>query len=244
MTHRALLLSALALATTLWGACDRAPLRPPVEMPVAAPDTIVDFAVLYGANCAGCHGPHGEGGVALGLGNPVYLAIADDATLRRVTANGVPGTAMPAFAQSAGGMLTAAQIDVLVHGMRTRWARPGLPGAPVGLTPPPYAASSPGDPSRGAGAYAQYCASCHGAAGRGGPRAGSIVDAAYLALVSDQNLRTTLIAGRPDIGHPDWRADMPGTPMSSEDVSDVTAWLAAQRPRVDAPVAESRKDMP
>ena len=34
----------------------------------------------------------GKGGAAIALGDPVYLAIADDATIRRVTANGVPGT--------------------------------------------------------------------------------------------------------------------------------------------------------
>ena len=57
----------------------------------------------------------------------------------------------------------------------------------------------------------------------------SIVDGSYLALVSDQNLRTTVIAGRPELGAPDWRGDVPGKPMSPEDVSDVVAWLAAQR---------------
>ena len=44
--------------------------------------------------------------MTVGIGNPVYLAIADDSTIRRVAAEGVPGTAMPAFAQKVGGMLT------------------------------------------------------------------------------------------------------------------------------------------
>jgi hypothetical protein len=56
------------------------------------------------------------------------------------------------------------------------------------------------------------------------------VDGSYLALVSDQNLRTTVIVGRPDMGAPDWRGDLPGKPLSEQDVSDVVAWLAAQRP--------------
>ena len=76
---------------------------------------------------------------------------------------------------------------------------------------------------------AAYCSSCHGADGRGGKRASSIVDGSYLALVSDQNLRTTVIVGRPELGAPDWRGDMPGNPMSPEEVSDVVAWLVAQR---------------
>ena len=63
-----------------------------------APNEVADFTVLYATNCAGCHGANGSGGAAIGLGDPVYLAVADDTTIRRVTANGVPGTAMPPFA--------------------------------------------------------------------------------------------------------------------------------------------------
>ncbi|MGD0301858.1 MAG: cytochrome c, partial [Bryobacteraceae bacterium] len=76
-----------------------------------------------------------------------------------------------------------------------------------------------------------YCSSCHGADGRGSKRASSIVNASYLALVSDQNLRTTVIVGKPELGAPDWRGDLPDRPMSPEDVSDVVAWLSAQRPQ-------------
>ena len=36
----------------------------------------------------------------------------------------------------------------------------------------------------------------------------------FLALVSDQNLRTTVIAGRPDLGHPDWQHCVPGRAMT------------------------------
>jgi mono/diheme cytochrome c family protein len=235
------LLPVLALAAATSVACGGASLRPPVESAVAAPSAIVDFAVLYHTNCAGCHGPNGEGGVALGLGHPVYLAIANDATVRRVAANGVAGTGMPAFAQAAGGMLTDAQIDAIVRGMRARWARPYLL---EGVEPPPYTGPTPGDPRRGAGVYLIDCASCHGPTGRGGPSAGSIVEAPYLTLVSDQSLRTTIIAGRPEIGHPDWRATASGEPMSPEDVSDVVAWLAAQRPQSATQQKQSRRDTP
>ena len=226
MKARVLLLAVLAGAAC---ACNGAPGRPAPDSAVIAPDKVVDFDVLYATNCAGCHGANGTGGAAIGLADPVYLAIADDATIRRVTADGVPGTAMPAFAQSAGGLLTAAQIDVIVNGMRARWAKPtALADASV----PPYAAPASGDPARGATVYVRYCSSCHGADGQGAQRASSIVDPAYLALVSDQGLRTTVIVGRPELGAPDWRGDVPGNPLSSEDVSDVVAWLAAKRPHL------------
>jgi cytochrome c oxidase cbb3-type subunit III len=158
----------------------------------------------------------------------VYLAIADDATLHRAASNGIPGTSMPAFAQSASGMLTAKQVDVIVSGIRTRWAKPDVLS---GTDPPPYSASVPGDPTRGAQVYTTYCASCHGDGGRGGPTASSIVAGSFLALVTDQELRTIVIAGRPELGAPDWRGNIPGKPMSAQGVSDVVAWLASQRPK-------------
>ncbi|HEY7318089.1 MAG TPA: hypothetical protein VIE89_10990, partial [Candidatus Binatia bacterium] len=51
----------------------------------------------------------------------------------------------------------------------------------------------------------------------------------YLALVSDQGLRTTVIVGRSDLGMPDWRANVSGQPMSPQEISDVVAWLASHR---------------
>jgi cytochrome c oxidase cbb3-type subunit III len=208
-------------------ACSNSPGRPAQNSAVVPPDQIVDFSVLYGQNCAGCHGVEGSGGAAMSLANPVFLGIADDTVIRHTAANGVPGTPMPAFAQSAGGMLTDKQLEAIVSGIRS-WAKTGALG---NQTPPPYAAQSPGDPQRGADAYRTYCSSCHGADGQGGSKASSIVNGSYLALVSDQQLRTIVIAGRPELGAPDWRGDVEGRPMSAQEVSDVVAWLSSQRPK-------------
>jgi cytochrome c oxidase cbb3-type subunit III len=222
MNRRAMFFAAALALTTACGD------RKPTDPEVVAPSKITDFSFLYARNCAGCHGSDGKGGAAIALGDPVYLAIADDSTIRRVSADGVPGTSMAAFAQHSGGMLTDDQINVIVGGMRTRWSKPDALG---GAVPPPYAAQSAGDPKRGASVYGVYCSACHGGDGHGSKRASSIVDGSFLALVSDQYLRTTVIVGRTELGAPDWRGDVPGKPMSAEDVSDVVAWLAAQRPQ-------------
>lgn len=221
---------ALVLITALLGlvGCNRAPGRPGSDPEVPRPEDVQDFPTLYERNCSGCHGAEGRGGPAVSLADPTYLALVDGPTLRRVTANGVPGTLMPAFARAAGGMLTARQIDVLIQGMRSHW---GTTGATVATNPPPYLASSPGDAGRGADVYRTYCASCHGPDGQGGKKAHSIVDGSYLALVSDQGLRTTVIVGVPGRGAPDWRSNVPGRPMSAQEISDVVAWLKALRPK-------------
>jgi cytochrome c oxidase cbb3-type subunit 3 len=227
MNRQSTFLTFALVPAVVCAACSRSPGRPGSQSEVIPPDQIVNFNILYEQNCAGCHGPGGTGGAATPLNNPVFLAIADDAAIRGATVNGVPGTPMPAFAQSAGGMLTDPQIDAVVGGIRS-WARPDVLHGEV---LPPYTAPAPGDPFHGAQVYTIYCASCHGLEGRGGNKAGSIVNGSYLALVSDQNLRTVVIVGVPDMGAPDWRGDVPGRPMSPEEISDVVAWLAAQRPR-------------
>jgi cytochrome c oxidase cbb3-type subunit 3 len=215
----------LILMAAVAGACDAAPGSRHIETHVA-PAQMLDFNVLYATNCAGCHGADGRGGAALGLANPTYLAIATDGAIRQAIANGIPRTPMPAFSQGAGGMLTDAQVEVLTTGMRRQWTNPH---ATAGFEIPQYADHSPGNAERGGVLFASGCASCHGGDSRSPRRASSIVDGSYLGLVSDQGLRTTIIAGRPDLGAPDWRGNLPGTVMTSQDVADVVAWLAAQR---------------
>jgi cytochrome c oxidase cbb3-type subunit III len=193
---------------------------------VLAPSEVLEFGTLYAENCAGCHGAEGRGGAAIALANPVYLAIADDAVIRKVIANGVRGTAMPAFAESAGGMLADAQIDVITKEIRSRWGKQGILDT---ATAPFYGPKSTGDAHRGEAAYKTYCESCHGPGGRGGPKGSAITDDSFLALVSDQGLRTIVITGRPELGAPDWRGNVPGKPMTDQDVTDVVAWLASRR---------------
>jgi hypothetical protein len=96
----------------------------------------MEFTPLYAENCAGCHGAEGRGGAAIALGNPVYLAVADKPTMRKVIANGVVRTSMPAFAQSAGGMLTEKQLDVITDGIQSRWSRPAFSMVPIRLLMP------------------------------------------------------------------------------------------------------------
>jgi cytochrome c oxidase cbb3-type subunit III len=109
------------LAVAMCVACSSSSGRPAQDSAAVPPDQIVNFTVLYAQNCAGCHGAEGSGGAAMSLANPTFLAIANDNVIRRIAANGVPDTPMPAFAQSAGGMLTNQQIDALVRGIRS-WA--------------------------------------------------------------------------------------------------------------------------
>ena len=217
----------LACAATLAAAgCRSAPGHPPSGPEARRPDQILDFPTLYAENCAGCHGERGRSGAAISLANPVYLAYAGAADVQRLTASGIQGTLMPPFAKSHGGMLTDRQIEILTHGMMTSWAGPVDPAIPA------YAASAPGNAAAGQQAFATFCARCHGAEGQGSPsrggQAGSLVDPAYLALISDGGLRSLIVAGQPEQGMPDWRSDGP-RPLTEPEITDIVAWMAQHR---------------
>ena len=109
------------------------------------PDSVTDFSVLYKDNCAGCHGaerplwrrPPAERSALSGCDR--------QGQMRDVIAKGVPGTAMPAFAQNGGGTLTDQQITILADQIEARWSRPQ---DYAGVTLPPYSADL-GDARRG-----------------------------------------------------------------------------------------------
>jgi len=218
-----------SIAVVIVAGCDALPGRPDVAKREVVPAEVMGFDALYGRNCAGCHGTDGRLGPARPLNDPVYLTLVPAVRLRTIIREGVPGSSMPAFGTAAGGELTDAQVEALAQGMLAQWGRADTV---QGVTLPPYGAppaSDPGAQARGAAVYVRACAECHGPDGRGGPKGGPIVDPAYLALVSDQSLRSTVIAGRGDLGHPNWKDLVPGHPLTPQEISDVVAWLAAHR---------------
>jgi mono/diheme cytochrome c family protein len=227
----------LPILAALAAGCD--PPGKPAEADRPKPaDRVLDFGELYAARCAGCHGADGQLGPAPPLNDPLFLTIVPDAELLRVVSEGravSPGqkSLMPAFARDRGGPLTDAQVKALAGGIKPRWGRPPESGAPA---PPPYRdEKTRGDPEAGKQVFATYCACCHGKDGKGGEAAGAVHDRAFLALISDQELRRLVITGRPDpdLGMPDYRTQgnrpSPFHEMSPQDVADVVALLADWR---------------
>ena len=225
-TLSALGVLSLILGLMLLAACSAPDLEPKTDPEPVAPSQVLDFATLYAQNCAGCHGAQGRGGPSIALANPVYLAIVDETTMRNIVANGLRGTSMPPFAEHAGGMLTEQQVEVITSGIFSRWGRKQVLD---GVNSPSYTAKAAASVDHGQLVFGTYCASCHGPEGGGTPKGSAITNDSFLALVSDQALRTFVIAGRPELGAPDWRGNVPGRPMTDQEITDVVAWLASRR---------------
>jgi mono/diheme cytochrome c family protein len=132
--------------------------------------------------------------------------------------------------------LTAAQVQVLGEGIKKRW---GPLASPPGSAPPYLAPvePSPGKKDEGARVFARACAGCHGPEGEGVERDGrlrrKINDPAFLALISDQELRRYAITGRPDLDMPpyDGKAGRPPDfqPLTSAEIDALVALLACWR---------------
>jgi cytochrome c oxidase cbb3-type subunit 3 len=215
-----------------WGAfamlwlvsCD--PPGKPGQEEVAAAD-VSDFKILFAQNCSGCHGDNGQKGPGRILNDAVYVTLVPRDALKQVLTYGREGTAMPAWAQSQGGPLTDKQVDVLVDGIKN-WTK--LMTAPPGAELPSYAETAAGDPVNGKHLFVRGCYACHGP----GARVGLVTDPSYLTLSTNQNLRTSIIVGRMDLGMPNYRVLNAGHPLNDQDVSDLVSYLASLRPEQSA----------
>lgn len=210
---------AFLLTPTLLLAGCRMPGKPGPDYVPTRPDQITNFEVLYQRNCQACHGVKGEGGMAVSLANPAYIAYAGREHIAQITANGIGGSLMPAFASNAGGMLTDQQVQILADGIVSKWGNAAALG---GVVPPAYESHAEGGIDAGEVLYRADCLRCHA------PGPSSILDPTYLSLISNGGLRTWIVAGKPHGGMPDWRG-YPGGALSDQQVTDLVSFMVAHR---------------
>ncbi len=111
-----------------------------------------------------------------------------------------------------------------------------LPVAPAPEAPAPSAAPASiadiGDPKAGRVHYANYCTSCHGAAGAGdgpiaaglNPKPAAHTDGAYMNALSNDHLFKVLKEGGPAVGKSPLMAAWGGT-LSDDEIWDVVAYV-------------------
>jgi len=145
---------------------------------------------LYLRYCALCHGKNAEGYAAdhaNALGNPDFLAVANEAFLRAAIADGRPGTPMSAWSKKAGGPLDAEQIDAIVGYLRS------LATGPLADV---WSVHVHGDPERGRTEYVNRCQKCHGENGEGSNTAPSLSQPNFQKTASDGYIRYSIEHGR------------------------------------------------
>jgi len=92
---------------------------------------------IYGAHCASCHGPKGEGKLAPSLNNPIFHSTASDQFIRYAIAEGRKGTPMPAFSKPLGPQ-GVDDVTAYLRSLRKggeRQVPPALPNVPLVINP-------------------------------------------------------------------------------------------------------------
>ncbi len=128
------------------------------------PEEVADGGRLYGANCAGCHGPKGDAVSGITLMSGKFSRATSDDDLAKLIRNGIPNTTMQARRE-----LSDTQSATIVAYLRLMAISSGTPSSAVAVPDLP-----PGDAARGKALFEGAkgnCVSCH-RAGSSGSRFG------------------------------------------------------------------------
>ena len=162
-----------------------------------------------------------------------------NAALASTIANGVPGSVMPAWAESNGGPLSDQDIDDIAAYIQGAFDGTG-PIRPAPTYQPPVIAPLPdvdGDPTGGAIVYHESCASCHGEQGQG--VFGYSLAKAWPANDAHAYIRSVVTGGIAGTQLPAWGMAN-GGPLNDQQIADVSAYVLTLSPASPAatPVAE------
>jgi len=207
-----------------------------------------DAMTLYAQNCSVCHGLAGEGIGATPALDQAVLRESDPASLTKIIARGLFGTAMPAWHIEDGGPLSDYQIAEMVSLIqRGDWAATQDRVVNLGLAPLVPFTTEPdqavldalavfpeGDELvRGITVYAEQCVACHGADGQGTSLAPALNDPALRAKpVAD--LERTILNGVPGTLMAGWQNTLSAADTSAL-LALITRWDTVPSGAIPAP---------
>lgn len=207
--------------------------RTDLPLPRTSPGDVEIGARIYAGQCAACHGPDGEGASAPQLNNPTFLRTASDGFLAATIVLGRTHTPMqPMVLGGQGiGQIEPDQVRDVVAFLR-QWEAPTRARRPRHLSEATETAIDAGRE-----AYGNYCASCHGADGRGGRDAEdrfapALNNPEFLDAASDGFLLATIARGREGTPMRPFGEGAGGiVELSGDDITNIVAFLRSwQRP--------------
>ncbi|RME40590.1 MAG: hypothetical protein D6788_03010, partial [Planctomycetota bacterium] len=186
-------------------------------------------AVVYAANCTGCHGPRGEGASGPALSNPNFLRFASDGFLMATMAIGRRGTEMRPVKRGPQSILglSSDEIHDLVAYLRSWEYAPPFPrvtgGSPKAAVPHRFVV--PWNLKRGQRLFRSFCAGCHGKEGKGS-WAPELNNEGFLSAATDGFLQATIIRGRKGTAmRPFGRGANGLSDLTMQDVDDIVAYI-------------------
>jgi mono/diheme cytochrome c family protein len=182
---------------------------------------------IFEGSCSGCHGTEGQGSSGPQLNNATFLRSASDGFLLATIALGRSDTPMRSMIHGGPGIgqVAPAQVQDIVAFMRlwdldSSWQRPR-----------PVAEMSQRAIDAGAGNFTNYCAGCHGPAGKGindGPEyvAPALNNPEFLDAVSDGFLLATIARGRSNTPMRPFGLGTGGIArLGVEEISDIVSYI-------------------
>jgi mono/diheme cytochrome c family protein len=183
------------------------------------------------ANCAKCHGLHGEGGSGPALGNPSFLRAASNGFLEGTIILGRENSPMHSFFSSEDfPHLEQEDFENVVAYVRGFEKTPPRPGRRVEVTPQTVA--------EGRALFRENCAKCHGPEGLGkhglevGDFAPSLNNSEFLKAADDGFLLATIAMGRPGTPMRAFGDGMAGKPgLKGDEIRKIVAFLRSWEKR-------------
>lgn len=176
------------------------------------------------ANCASCHGPHGEGGIGPSLGTANFLRVASDDFLAGTIILGREGTKMKSYHNGAPPNLEEEDVENVIAYVRAFEKDPPKETRRVDRSAENVLA--------GRALFKENCARCHGDNGQGrhglkpGTFAPSLHNEEFLKAADDNFLLATIALGRPGTPMRAFGDGMNGQPgLTADQIRQVVAFL-------------------
>ncbi|WHY76031.1 c-type cytochrome [Neobacillus sp. WH10] len=182
---------------------------------------------VYNKNCLVCHGETGKGeGINAGtaLNNQKFLNTVSDKDLFNYVKYGREGTGMPAY----GPRLSDKDINNLVAFMRDWQTEEKDYAAPKTIS---------GNPERGEKQYNLYCLNCHGEAGAGKLKMGTVLaNPQYLKYTTNKQIWLSTAYGREETRMGPSLKGLDGArQLSKEEISDIVSYIRTLKPKTETP---------